>query len=632
MPPPPPVRSKPASPAPLSPPSAWPPPPARDEQASLSDALPLPSIQFGDFAPLSAEPPPTARPPVRVAAPSAEPPRPGPGRAPLSAELLTKHAEPPTVANAPQSAEPQSAEPLLAGAAPISAEPPAIEPVAAASNEPLLDPPMNATPPHTDEAPLSAEVPPAPFAPSSAEPAPQPDPVAAAGSERPPPLPEAGPLSSKLPPPLPTSLPPAQFALPPVQFAPPPAELLPPRAQFASAGSETPVVVTSPPPRQAPNAVASAKRAAQRVWSARLALLRRAQRALPQVQALGSRMARRARRALPQTKALGDQVAAWLPRAKALGVRAGRALPRAGRWLPPVKRALPKAARWAERSARSAPKSALLAAPFVVLMLLWLVHGIASRGGHPNGAAASAPLAATLAAARPTSAEPQPFTASISAALVPAPAPAPASADDVELRLALAQGLPAMEVLTAKYTGDPQVLIALASAQAQAQRYDRAVASVDRALAAGPSPAQSGKIMGILWRAAQSSATEESFASLRKLGARGADVEFDLATTPGVREAVRERAKAELSSAMALDASADTRAATALLLAPDCATRKSLLDRAERDGGRRTLAMLERLSSGSACNSSSAGACNACLMGSPALAHAITQLGAGAKP
>jgi len=197
---------------------------------------------------------------------------------------------------------------------------------------------------------------------------------------------------------------------------------------------------------------------------------------------------------------------------------------------------------------------------------------------------------------------------------------------------ALTRGLPALEALTAKFPADAQVAIALAGQQAQAQRYEAAVASVEHALEVDPGSAQNGKVMGVLWRAAQSPASEQSFLCLRKLGARGTDIAFDLATTNGVRESVRERAKAELTNYLAFDASADTRAATALLLAPDCTSRKALLDRAESDGGKRTLSMLERFARGAGCTSSSDGACNACLMGSPVLAHALSKLGAGAKP
>ncbi|HEY4103410.1 MAG TPA: hypothetical protein VGM44_05945, partial [Polyangiaceae bacterium] len=222
-------------------------------------------------------------------------------------------------------------------------------------------------------------------------------------------------------------------------------------------------------------------------------------------------------------------------------------------------------------------------------------------------------------------AEPTSITASVIATGTPA-------ANDDELRAAISQGLPAMEALAAKYAADPEVLIALAGAEAQAQRYDAAIGSIQHALDAEPASAQNGKIMGILWRAAQSPASEDAFACMRQLGARGSDVEFDLATTPGVREAVRERAKSELSNHLAIDASADTRAAVALLLAPDCAARKALLDRAVRDGGKRTLSMLGRISRGSDCTKVSESACNTCLNGSSALSDAVAKLNATVKP
>ena len=156
--------------------------------------------------------------------------------------------------------------------------------------------------------------------------------------------------------------------------------------------------------------------------------------------------------------------------------------------------------------------------------------------------------------------------------------------------------------------------------------------SVDHVLSVAPNNAQGGKVMGILWRAAQSPASEHAFSALRKLGARGSDVALDLASTPGVRDAVKEHARAELADHLAVDASSDTRVAAALLLASDCNARQALLERAEREGGKRTLALLDRFASGAGCNSAGDSACNACLLGGPALAHAREHLSAGARP
>jgi hypothetical protein len=468
----------------------------------------------------------------------------------------------------------------------------------------------------------------------------------ATGSLPPPPIPSRFPppppvrkQASAPPPPLPrvqravvqTSAQPVQTSAEPVasaplpeqprahQSVPPPAA--PPPPNFRSTGSEMPVVITTPPPRMRPSVASNARLFAARAQGAQRALLSHARTSLPRVKALGSR------------------AAALLPRAKRVLPEAKRLLRPVGRVVPAVRRALPLAAGWAQRTVRSTPRALLLSAPFVLLLSIWLVHGLASHHRPAVHAAAqpaqvNAPAAsqAAFAPAPPTRgpSDPAPISAALTAAgAIPAP---PAIADDAELRQALTQGLPAMEGLAARYAADPQVLVALAGVEAQAQRYEAAIATIESALEAGPSATQNGKIMSILWRAAQSPAAEESFTCLRKLGARGNDVEFDLAVTPGVREAVRERAKTELSNFMALDASNDTRAAASLMLAPDCETRKALLDRAEQDGGKRTLVMLQRLAQGGVCSSSSDAACNSCLEGSPVLTQAIAKLNAGGKP
>jgi hypothetical protein len=278
----------------------------------------------------------------------------------------------------------------------------------------------------------------------------------------------------------------------------------------------------------------------------------------------------------------------------------------------------------------------VIGAPFVALLGIWAAHRIATRSHHESTASNAAVEAARAIAppevAPPASPEvaPAPLPATV-AAVEPSPAPTP-SVDAAELKTAQAHGLPALEALAAKYPADVQVGIALAGQQARAQRFEAAVTTVDRLLASSPSSAQNGKVMGILWRAAQSPASEQTFLSLRKLGARGSDVAFDLAATSGVRSAVRERARAELAAHLAEGASADTRVASALLLAPDCNARKSLLERAEREGAKRTKGLLERYSRDAACTSSSDGACNACLTGSAELKQALAKLSEGAKP
>jgi hypothetical protein len=305
----------------------------------------------------------------------------------------------------------------------------------------------------------------------------------------------------------------------------------------------------------------------------------------------------------------------------------------AGRWRDLGREYLPRAQAWSRKTLRATPRTLVIAAPIVALLGIWAIRSVAS---HPKQAEVAE---ANAQAAQPARPAPAPnVAASVTSPAAPslvAENPTPSNAapgpDAAELSSAITHGLPALEALAQKFPNDAQVGVALASQQAQAQRFEAAVASIEHLISVAPQSTQNGKVMGILWRAAQSSASERSFAALRKLGARGADIAFDLATTSGVRESVRERAKSELEKSLSADASADTRVASALLLAPDCAARKSLLARAEREGGKRTQAMLERISRGSACTSRTDPACNACLTGSPDLAHALAQLSSGGQ-
>ncbi|HEY3254965.1 MAG TPA: hypothetical protein VGJ91_13490 [Polyangiaceae bacterium] len=294
---------------------------------------------------------------------------------------------------------------------------------------------------------------------------------------------------------------------------------------------------------------------------------------------------------------------------------------------------LPRAQAWSQKTLRANPRALVIGAPLVALLGIWAVRSAFSHPKHAPVAAANTELTAQVAAATPAPQAPvaasaaSPILVSTSAA----PAAAPPAADPAELASAVTHGLPALEALAQKFPNDPQVGVALASQQAQAQRFEAAVETVEHLISIDTKTAQNGKVMGILWRAAQSSASEPSFAALRKLGARGSDIAFDLASTAGVRDSVRERAKVELTSSLPADASDDTRVATALLLAPDCAARKALLSRAEHEGGKRTQAMLEGFSRGTPCTSMTDKSCNSCLTGSPALTHALAELGAGAK-
>jgi len=356
-----------------------------------------------------------------------------------------------------------------------------------------------------------------------------------------------------------------------------------------------PVVINTPPPRSRPSALIRARVA----WHGRPAWLRSSAAFV----------------AVP--KRVGAGIAAAMPHVKRGLKNARRSIPAAARRALPVaqrsyERLAPHAGPIAKRALVKAPYALVISAPLVLLLMVW----------HAHSHRAVPPAAASL----PTTATAIPQMAAAPAAVAPAPAADATRPSETELSDATAQGAAGLEALAKKYPADAAALVILAGQQTAAQNFEAALGTVNRALAASPAARENGKLMGILWRLAQSPVSDRAFGTLHQLGARGSDIAFDLATTSDVQAPIRERAKQELGTALAADASPDTQAATALLLAPDCATRKSLLDRAERDGGKRTLGLLDHIASGAGCTSSSEGACNACLVGSPTLKRAITEL------
>jgi hypothetical protein len=185
----------------------------------------------------------------------------------------------------------------------------------------------------------------------------------------------------------------------------------------------------------------------------------------------------------------------------------------------------------------------------------------------------------------------------------------------------------ALEALTHDFPDDSNVLIALASAQAKAEHLDDALVSLDRALVVDPESIENTKAGSILWRGAQSPFSDRAFASLHKLGARGADILVDLATTAAVREAVRARARTELASeAFKNNLSPDTTAAVRLLVASDCKARKRLLKVARTQGGTRTLRLLEAYQAGTGCTPEANRGCSVCFESHYGLVTAITQI------
>lgn len=199
---------------------------------------------------------------------------------------------------------------------------------------------------------------------------------------------------------------------------------------------------------------------------------------------------------------------------------------------------------------------------------------------------------------------------------------------EAELQAAAAKGEAALAELAAKYPNDADVLTRYARTLTENGKHADAVARAAQALEADPSAAENKQLATVLWMGAQSKAEVAAFELLqKKMGARGADIAYDLATTDGVRAATRVRARAYLASQrFAREASAQTFVAAELVVASKCEVRKALLTRAANVGDRRTLELLERFDKGELCVEGEKAPCNACLTDGGELARTISKL------
>ena len=121
-------------------------------------------------------------------------------------------------------------------------------------------------------------------------------------------------------------------------------------------------------------------------------------------------------------------------------------------------------------------------------------------------------------------------------------------ASDQELATATASGDTALESLAAKYPEDARVELALANASFKQKDVAKALTRIRSALALDPNLKGDSQIASALWIASQNKATsDDAFALLEgPMGDRGASILHDLATTAGVRPAVKEKAKKAL--------------------------------------------------------------------------------------
>jgi serine/threonine-protein kinase len=225
----------------------------------------------------------------------------------------------------------------------------------------------------------------------------------------------------------------------------------------------------------------------------------------------------------------------------------------------------------------------------------------AARVSTPVPPAGAAPVSATLASKPPTA----------------------------ELEAARAKGAPGLEALAERYPKNLDLLLELVSAYDGQNDHARAVGAIGRALSLDPKLAEDAQISTALFKAAQAKASSDaSFALLEgPMGSRGADIVYDLATTKGVRQNIKQRALSWLQTKeFDRASSASLNIAVALRQAQSCQQKHALLLRAKNVGDERSLSELKKLEARTGCGRRKRDDCYACLRKDDRLKQAITAI------
>ncbi|MBX3182685.1 MAG: protein kinase [Polyangiaceae bacterium] len=270
-------------------------------------------------------------------------------------------------------------------------------------------------------------------------------------------------------------------------------------------------------------------------------------------------------------------------------------------WLSPLRRQLPP-------RLRALPAALLLAVPagallfgLMVVVLTWAFA--VTREPEAPEVAASASGAASSPVVTPSN-----------------------SASAEELDAARRDGLDALTKLSALYPEDARVQSELARAHGLRKEYAKAVEVTERALDLSPELVSSPGVASTLWVAAQDDVSQDAaFALLQgKMGAKGADILYDLVTTQGVKRSVVNRAEKWLTTPeFQKNSSPALNIAVALRQAKTCQQRAGLLMRAKNVGDKRALVYLHRFATPTGCGGNGRRDCNPCLRSGDALKTTI---------
>jgi serine/threonine protein kinase len=268
----------------------------------------------------------------------------------------------------------------------------------------------------------------------------------------------------------------------------------------------------------------------------------------------------------------------------------------------------------------------LLVVALVLALAINVVRG-RSASAPPSPLPTATVARAAKSAATVESAVPHPPLAK---PLPPEPAALGAqSALPAEVEVASRQGPAALEVLAQKYPLDPNPLVEVARAWANAKDYVRATGAVGRALALDPELSHDDRLAAVLFQTAQFRASADAAFALLEgpMGSRGAEIQWDLAGERQVSAWVRARAGTWLRSPAFRRVAPPALLLTAdLRTAPSCEAARALLPKAIEFGDERSLSQLQAWQATTGCGKRKAEDCMPCLRKSSALDDAVAAI------
>ncbi len=185
-----------------------------------------------------------------------------------------------------------------------------------------------------------------------------------------------------------------------------------------------------------------------------------------------------------------------------------------------------------------------------------------------------------------------------------------------ELVEAKAGGQKAYDELSEKYPRDPNIPVELARDLAAKKNYSGAVSAVGRALSIDAKFQNNAHVASLVFQTAQVKASSDAAFALIEgaMGARGADIAYDLVTTPNVRPWVQQRAETFLQApTFEKVASAGLRAIVKLRYSAGCDEKRALLGELKKSSDERALFELVPLQDRTGCGARKKDDCYPCL-------------------